>query len=138
MKFIDLKDNDTFIFSDSDGSPYVKIYDSYFNSFTGELIPWKDVVNDPDIIKVDRGVLWKKGYAYEIPQYVIEDRIKELLRLYAPKNEDILSRTEYIFSCLNCKKSKRRSIHKTKAEDGLCKKCRINEKTGMEQPSLFL
>lgn len=124
MKLIDLPTGSIFFFNDDDmRSNYLRVDVGFVDVFRDAFHPLDGIVADRKIIKVHRSFLWKEGAQIDIPQYIVEARVRQALEKYK-RQINISPVTGYFFICSNCGKKRRSSQDIEKARAGLCLKCR--------------
>lgn len=125
MKLIDLATDNIFYFIDDDiRTKYLRVDMGFVDVFTGVFVPLDGTLGLHEIIKVDRSLLWREGAQNNMPQYIVESRVKEFIEKYK-KQVAVNLISEYFFVCVKCKKKNRKSRDFEKAKSGLCKKCRL-------------
>lgn len=124
MKLIDLPSGNIFFFNDDDmRSNYLRVDMGFVDVFRDAFIPLDGIMGNRKIIKVHRSFLWKEGAQIDIPQYMVEARVREAMEKYK-KQTAMEPVTEYFFVCVGCGKKHRSSRDLEKAKTGLCLKCR--------------
>ena len=138
MKLADLPAGSIFYFNDDDSPAYYLRVDMGFVDVLRDVfVPLDGILGASEIIKVDRSLLWREGAQNDIPQYIIEARVREAMGKYK-KQIAIDPVTGYFFVCTECRKKYRSSRDIEKARVGLCLKCRKIKESGTEQPKLLI
>ena len=139
MKLADLPSGNIFYFTEDDipAPIYLRVDMGFVDVFWDAFQPLDGILAVREIIKVDRSLLWREGAQNDIPQYIIEARVREAMGKYK-KQIAIDPVTGYFFVCTECRKKYRSSRDIEKARVGLCLKCRKIKESGTEQPKLLI